>query len=47
MIRVFKDYKSMLAHLRGQEIEIKHKEVKVEDIVKEKKKKKKAKKEEK
>lgn len=49
MVQVFKDFRSMLNHLRGKEIEIKHKAVKVEEIEKKKKAKpkKKAKKEEK
>ena len=49
MVQVYKDFKSMLAHLRGKEVEIKHNAVKVEDILKKKdeKKKKKTKKKEK
>lgn len=36
MVQVFKDYRQMINHLRGKEVEIKHKAVKVEDILKKK-----------
>ena len=36
MVQVFKDYRQMINHLRGKEVEIKHKAVKVEDIMKKK-----------
>lgn len=36
MVQVFKDYRQMINHLRGKEVEIKHKAVKVEDIKKKK-----------
>lgn len=43
MIRVFKDYKEMLAHIRHKEVEIKHKAVKADEIKPKKKRKKKEK----
>ena len=36
MVQVFKDYRQMINHLRGKEVEIKHKAVKVEDLMKKK-----------
>lgn len=47
MIQVFKDYREMINHIRGNEVEIKHKAVKVEEIKKPKKKTSKKKKEDK
>lgn len=49
MVQVFKDYRQMINHLRGKEVEIKHKAIKVEDLKKKKeeKPKKKSKKKEK
>lgn len=43
MIQVFKDYREMINHIRGNEVEIQHKAVKVEDIKPKKKSKKKEK----
>lgn len=46
MVQVYKDFRSMLAHLRGKEVEIKHASIPVEEV-KAKKAKKKTKKKEK
>ena len=41
MVQVYKDFKSMLAHLRGKEVEIKHEAIPVEEVKAKKAKKKK------
>lgn len=47
MVQVFKDYWEMVAHIRHQDVEIKHKAVKAEDVKPKKKKASKKKKEDK